>query len=161
MGKTGAKPVAPEIRFWRHVTFCPNTGCWFWTGAVQKKNYGHMSLGGRTSGNAIASRFSYQLNIGDPGDLFVCHRCDQPLCVNPDHLFLGSNAENMRDCAKKGRARGPSLKGAQHPNAKLSEDAVRDIRSSDLSGVALAAKYAVGASLISEVRNGRIWRHVA
>ncbi len=161
MSKRGAKSIAPEIRFWRHVTFCANSGCWFWTGAVQRKNYGHMGLGGRGAGNVIASRFSYQLHYGlIPDGLFVCHHCDQPLCVNPDHLFIGTNADNMSDCSKKGRAKGPSFKGSEHPSAKLTDDAVRDIRTSALTGVALAKKYGVRPTLISEVRRHRIWRHI-
>jgi hypothetical protein len=162
MAKTGAKPVDPEVRFWRHVTFCPNTGCWFWTGAVQRKNYGHMGRGGRREGNVIASRFSYEMHHGiTPDDLFVCHLCDQPLCVNPDHLFLGTNSENMRDCANKGRInRSARVRGETHHNAKLTKAAVEDIRSSSLTGVALAEKYGVRPTLISMVRSGQIWRHV-
>lgn len=120
-----------------------------------------MGKGGRGAGNVTAPRFSYELHKGEaPAGLFVCHRCDQPLCVNPEHLFLGTNAENMRDCADKGRAKGPSFKGASHPASRLTDDAVRDIRNSDLSGVALAQKYGVRPTTICEVRQNRTWRHV-
>jgi hypothetical protein len=148
-----------EERFWRFVSPCPNTGCWWWTGAIQRKGYGHIGLGGRGSGNIIATRLSYRMRYGiDPGKLFVCHRCDSPGCVNPEHLFLSDNAGNMADCKRKGRARGPAFKGEAHGNAKLTQHAVEHIRSSRDTGVSLAKLYGVSPQCISMVRKHRVWR---
>lgn len=160
--KTGAKPTPIEVRFWRHVSPCPNTGCWWWLGAVQRKGYGHIGRGGRGAGNVICSRLSYEMHHGvAPGEMFVCHSCDNPLCVNPEHLFLGTNTDNMRDCSAKGRiSRGPGFRGEGHFAAKLTEEAVRSIRASGELGVVLARRYGVYPTLISMVRNRKIWTHV-
>lgn len=159
--KTGPIAIPEAVRFWRFVSPCPNTGCWFWVGAYQRKGYGHIGRAGKGNGNVTATRLSYSIHYGDPGDKFVCHRCDNPTCVNPDHLFLGTNADNMRDCALKGRARGPGHIGSRHGNAKLTERDVLAIRASSLTGVALAARYGVSTSLISNIKRGHGWRHVA
>lgn len=81
----------------------PNTGCWLWTGALNNKGYGHAGYGNRKT--ISASRLSYIAFIGDPGELNVLHKCDTPSCVNPDHLFVGTQHENIKDCIAKGRFR--------------------------------------------------------
>lgn len=82
----------------------PECGCWIWTGSTnggKSDGYGKLSVAGKYKS---AHRLSYELHRGPiPAGRFVCHRCDTPRCVNPDHLFLGDNAENMRDCFRKGR----------------------------------------------------------
>jgi hypothetical protein len=79
----------------------PNTGCWLWMGATTTQDYGIIVIDGRAVG---AHRVSYALFVGDvASDDFVCHRCDTPLCVNPAHLFLGKNSDNMLDMFRKGR----------------------------------------------------------
>ena len=78
-----------------------DNGCRIWTGATDQDGYGLVSIGGRLY---RAHRVSYANSHGtDPGDKFVCHRCDNPPCINPAHLWLGSNADNLRDMARKGR----------------------------------------------------------
>lgn len=166
MAKTGIKPTPIETRFWRHVTFCPNTGCWFWVGSSRThrrtKNYwvGQISNGAGRS-PVKAHRLSYEIHIGEAGEKFVCHHCDQPLCVNPDHLFLGTNADNVRDCVSKGRLR-PHAGGARAAQltAKLTPEAVRRIRASAEGPSALAKQYGVTATLIGRVRSRKSWRHV-
>lgn len=90
-----------EARFWSKVEMIPESSCWHWTGAKNGKGYGVMH--GRTR---LAHRFSYELHNGPiPEGMLICHSCDSPLCVNKDHLFLGSHKDNTQDMVKKGRAK--------------------------------------------------------
>jgi hypothetical protein len=89
-----------EDRFWSKVR--KTEGCWEWTAGTYRKGYGKFSVARST--NAQAHRVSWQMGSGPiPDGLFVCHHCDNPSCVRPDHLFLGTNRDNVRDCVQKGR----------------------------------------------------------
>lgn len=93
-----------EDRFWEKVQKNSEDGCWRWTAALNENGYGVIRTGGKTPGNTLAHRLSYRIHYNvDPGDLDVCHRCDTPSCVNPNHLFLGTHKENMHDSINKGR----------------------------------------------------------
>lgn len=87
-----------EADFWARVR--KTDGCWLWIGATDIDGYGRMSWNGKTT---RAHVISYQLHHGAIGDLFVCHHCDTPACVHPNHLFLGTNRDNLRDRDTKGR----------------------------------------------------------
>jgi hypothetical protein len=98
--------ISPEVRFARHYTKM-SSGCWEWTGCRLKTGYGKFNTGKTSEGETktvYAHRFSYELHFGPiPEGLIVCHRCDNPRCVNPDHLFVGSHVDNVRDAVLKGR----------------------------------------------------------
>lgn len=131
----------------------PNTGCWLWNGGWTERKYGVCS----TKKVVLAHRDSYVRHKGDiPDGLFVCHKCDTPCCVNPDHLFLGTHDENMRDMVNKGR--GPT--GEKNPMSKLSEAQVLYIRSSKMSQKKLAVEMGCAQSAISRIKNGLRWKHL-
>lgn len=111
-GKKGAQKIDPEIRFWEKVVLIPFHECWEWVGS-SLRGYGQMFVNGK---QMKAHRWSYKFfNNQDPGDLYVCHRCDNPSCVNPRHLFLGTQSDNIKDCYEKGRR----LKKTSCPNGHL------------------------------------------
>ena len=92
-----------EEFFWERVSPEPNSGCWLWTGRYQTFGYGDIQLY-RNAPHISAHRASWSIHSGDiPDGMCVCHKCDVPECVNPDHLFLGSQQDNMLDAHKKGR----------------------------------------------------------
>jgi hypothetical protein len=137
----------------------PNSGCWIWMQATNIHGYGAMKLGGRT---ARPHRAVFELVHGVrlSSDTDVCHRCDNRLCVNPDHLFAGTRADNMQDAARKGRTYKPNLRGEALTQSKLTEADVRGIRSDPRSGRALASIYGVERTTIGCIRRRETWRHV-
>lgn len=144
----------------KHSIQEPNSGCLLWTGATAK-GYGSISYyrAGR-SHTVQAHRLSWEVNRGPiPDGLCVCHKCDVPTCINPGHLFLGTEGENSRDMSAKGRHDGFKRRGAKHPLAKLSDEQAALVRCSTEKGVVLAARFAVSPSTISLIRSGRIRAH--
>lgn len=100
---TATTPI--EVRFWRRVQKREPQDCWHWTGVTNNTGYGQIGRGGRNGGMALAHRVAYAIaNGGVPADLCVLHTCDNPICVNPAHLRLGTHDENMKDMAAKGRS---------------------------------------------------------
>jgi hypothetical protein len=130
-------------RFWSKVT--KGDGCWLWTGSTTR-GYGTFSLGG---GPKYAHRISYELALGAvPDGMGVLHRCDTPLCVRPEHLFVGTRGDNARDAASKGRMR-----------KKLSPEQTREIISLRKGGATLkglATTYGVNRSSIVRIINGSV-----
>ena len=107
-------PMEIEKRFLSHVA--KSEGCWGWTGKVDKAGYGQFKIGGRNGKTHFAHRVSYTLFRGEiPEGMCVCHKCDNPSCVNPEHLWLGTNADNSRDAMAKGRLRGAIAPPPAHP----------------------------------------------
>jgi len=130
-------------------------GCWEWQKAKHGYGYGHIGIGAGQSNKA--HRVSYVLHVGPiPEGGVVCHRCDNPPCVNPDHLFIGTIADNMADRNAKER----QARGVRNGKSKLTPDIVRYIRDSPLSDALLANEIGVAPGTIYAVRSGRTWRHV-
>lgn len=145
-------------RFLKYVYPEPNTGCWLWAGFTHK-GYGRFTVNSKSK---RAHRASYQLFIGAiPEGLSVCHHCDNPSCVNPDHLFLGTHRQNMRDMATKGRA--SARKGEDAGNSKINEDDVLEIRrllKKGLSQTKIAEKFKIARRTISHIKLRETWNHL-
>jgi hypothetical protein len=139
-------------RFWNKVT--KSSGCWEWTACLDFRGYGAFSLDG---GPRKAHRVAWELANGPiPDGMFVCHTCDNPACVRPGHLFVGTQTDNMADMSKKGRGR----RGEAHHNSKLTEDLVHWIRASNLTQAEMADWIGVNQSIISNARTKKTWKHV-
>lgn len=139
--------------FWARVTPKGKRECWNWRGQVSARGYGRQQ---NPPGNhaLFAHRVSFAIHFGDTA-LYVCHRCDNPRCVNPYHLFAGTQLDNMRDMLSKGRKSGPL--GVANHKAKLTAAKVRYIRQSRQSHSALGRKFGVSHQSIRSVRLGENW----
>ena len=150
-----ATPI--EDRFWLYVS--KTDDCWLWTGMIrQGSGYGMIRWGRMQS----AHRVSWQLRYGPiPDGMHVLHHCDVPLCVRPDHLFLGTHTENMRDAARKARFH---REGVKNNAARLTEDQVQAIRSKYAAGgisqQALADQYGIGQASVSRIVRRANWDHL-
>jgi hypothetical protein len=146
--------------FTRHVEF--TDGCWIWHGDLDRSGYERIQTGTRPRRRWIrAHRAAWMLFYGPiPEGMDVCHCCDNPSCVHPGQLFLGTHADNMTDMVEKGR----SLRGERHPNAKLTEADIKAIRTQyaagGVTGRELGERYGVATNVIYEIAKRRKWRHV-
>jgi hypothetical protein len=141
--------------------------CWLWTGAHLEKGYGRMSV--PVEGKTVVRsthRIAWELYHGPvPDGMLVCHRCDTPACVNPDHLFLGTHSDNHRDSYQKGRRRPPRFVGTgeNNPSAKLKEAdviAIRKLRGEGIGCAAIARRFGVSEALVRRIDRRVIWRHL-
>jgi hypothetical protein len=156
----------PEYRFWKDVDkngpIHPVHGqCWVWTGYMRPSGYGRFSVCNKLT---PVHRYSYEEFVGHvPHDLWVLHKCDNPACVRPDHLFLGTDQDNATDKVNKGR----QSKGEVARQSELTEEDVRDIRrryrrwSHNCSNAReLAEEKGVARDAIHSIIAGKSWRHV-
>lgn len=159
-GQIAARPLAE--RFWEKVR--RGRGCWEWTARRFKNGYGSIRSGDR---QLLAHRIAWELTRGPiPSGLLICHHCDNPPCVRPSHLFLGTHQMNLDDCRRKGRAAKPDqTTRASESNgaAKLTASKVRRLRERYRRGgvtqAALAREYKVSIPLIEKILGGRLWRY--
>ena len=176
------------MRFWSKVDRTsghgPEGDCWIWTASKMPAGYGRFCASKAERWWELAHRFSWFLVHGPiPKGVFICHRCDNPSCVNPAHLFAGSHGDNMRDMATKGRAakrcpvdrsegskRGYAAhsekwkRGPGHHNAKLDEEKVREIRqlwADGQSQQSIAGEYGLSQANVSSIVRRAAWKHVA
>jgi hypothetical protein len=150
--------IKPLIeRFEERYIPIPESGCWLWIGATTEDGgYGQISQDYR---RMLAHRLSWELYNGPiPEGMNVLHHCDTPSCVNPKHLFLGTQLDNAKDCWSKNRHSFPI--GELHPGSKLTEDQVKTIRLSSQKSQILADEYNVTVGLIKHIRHRRLWKHI-
>lgn len=133
-------------------------GCWEWTASFDSGGYGVIKVGGE---NKKAHRVSYEIFNGSiPEKMCVCHKCDNPKCINPDHLFIGTQQANIADRQNKCRSNGGSLQGEKNKSAKLTNMQVAEIKRAIADGCPqkdLAIKYSVSATTIWAIKHGLKW----
>lgn len=145
-------------RFWKFVL--KSEKCWLWTGSKTKKGgYGQISIKGKPF---RANRFSWIIHYGEiPKGLMICHKCDNPSCVHPEHLFLGNQITNMRDMISKNRQN--IARGCRKPACKLDEEKIKTIRSlyqNPFCARELADKFNVSKQNILDIVKRKAWKHV-
>ena len=146
-----------ENRFWKFVSKTEN--CWDWTGSKANYGYGQLSINGKP---VRANRYSWILHNGEiPTGLMICHKCDNPSCVNPEHLFLGDQTANMQDMISKKRQK--ISKGCEKSSCKLNETQVKNIRhlyKNPFSARELAEKFQISKQNIYDIVNLKAWKHI-
>lgn len=148
-----AIPLSEKIE--KHTIRIPETGCWIWMASLNTGGYGKTGLG---RGSYLAAhRVSYENKFGPiPKDKFALHTCDIKCCVNPDHIFLGTQKENMADKVKKNR----QARGEKHGTHKLTDVQVMRIKSSNEKPIDLAKEFNCSIITIRQIRNGLYWKHL-
>lgn len=128
-------------------------GCWVWQGACNPAGYGQVGIGGRKDNKRVSvHRVAYELFVGEiPEGMQLLHKCDNSPCANPDHLFLGTQSDNLFDMSNKGRHVG---------NKKLTSKDIKAIRADPRTQEAIGANYGVGQSNISYIKQRKTWRNV-
>ena len=158
---TGWRGLTLRDRFEQKYIPEPTSGCWLWVGHTVKLGYGTIRASGRPWSRA--HRVSYELFKGPiPKGFLVCHRCDVRCCVNPDHLFLGTPAENSADCVRKGRSKtmGTDRRGEDHNTAKLRTEDVLKIRNDQRKTADIAKEFGVTPRTIRQIIARQSWAHL-
>lgn len=146
--------------FWAKVDQSPGPdGCWPWIASRHYHGYGRFRVGRHA--HTAAHRVAWALHNGrDPGQMFVCHSCDNRWCCNPAHLWLGTNDDNMADMNAKGRHHAPPSKGELNGNAKLTKEQVEFIKKQIEAGktnTSIALLFEITHQLVSRIRRGKAW----
>ena len=138
-----------------------NSGCWVWQkGLVETSGYASITRSYKKNVQEGGHRLAYAVfnGVDIPDGLYVCHTCDNKACINPDHLWLGTQKDNIRDMMKKGRR--VWAKGEQVANSKLTDETIRAIRKSDEQVKKIAEKYGISSGHVSNIKSGLLWGHV-
>lgn len=162
LGKKFPKRWSVEQRFFASWSQDKN-GCWNWLGHLSPRGYGRIKAGDRM---IRAHRYSWMTENGRdiPEGMVVCHSCDNPKCVNPAHLFIGTVADNVADCVAKGRhAKGdrlahPRAKGEKNGNSRLLANEVAEIRADTRPQRVIAKQFGVTQAAISKIKRGEMWK---
>ena len=147
-------------RFWEKVQ--RSDSCWEWTGCRLRSGYGQIKWGDKIR---RAHRVSWEIHFGPiPDGLWVLHHCDNPPCVRPDHLYLGTLVDNAQDCVRRGRHYHWRGQGEGHPMARLTEGQVLEIRrqrENGLSGHLIARAFGLSKTQVYDIINRKSWAHLA
>lgn len=157
-------PESFKLKILNSIVIDEISGCWNWSKSIGWHGYGKFAMNGK---HWRAHRLSYQVFKGveiKPGNL-ILHSCDNPRCVNPDHLSEGSHQQNSDDAKSKGRLKilSEMRLGSRNRFSKLNESIVSDIKMrlrDGAKGVDLSAEYSISRAVISEIKTGKLWRHV-
>lgn len=154
------KRLPPSERFWSKVDRRGSDECWPWQASVNETGYGRLTAGRGI--NLKAHRVACELTRGPiPAGMSVLHKCDNPPCCNPSHLFFGTKKDNTRDMLAKGRGSPPPRRsGAEHPSAKLDEASARKIIADQRSHRAIASEYGISSMTVFRLKNGKTWKNL-
>lgn len=169
--KLGLKGLSPQVRFWLRVdkngpVHLVHGKCWKWLGATYPTGRGYIDVSGK---RLYAYVLSWLIHSRSPipTGVKVCHKCDNPNCVNPGHLWLGTQAENLADCRNKGRANNKARgrKGTEHHKCRLTDEEALFIRKHNVPGKRgntkeLATRFQITTTHVRQIARGDQWLHL-